>query len=157
MGETLQSLFVKSNGKPIRIGDREVVQTCTIPISHGIVHIRLISPPNTDQGLCIDARTGGSIDLTNRSSTQRLHIWHEPGLHRSVTHRIDCPMNELLIWNIYRVHHPTGEMTEDYWTGNAGMVLLESSPNRRRYGCSDWRSPFDPSAIEFEVEWGNDV
>jgi hypothetical protein len=156
MPSTLQYLFVESRGRPVVVGKFLVSQACRIPIRRGLVKFHFVSSPDSAQGLCVKAK-GGTITMSDGSSTESLHNWHEPGLADRVEHRVSCPKNELLVWNIYRVRHPTGETTEDYWTGDAGMVLLEERAGYRRYGCSDWRSPFDPSALVFEVEWFDEI
>jgi hypothetical protein len=152
MNKTLQDRFVETDGMPIKIGVWVVTQLSRIPISRGRINVQITSPPNSDQGICLKAKDG-FIELPDGSQVERLHIWHEPGALASATYSVHCPHKELLVWNIYRVHHPTGETTEDHWTGNAGIVLVDDQPQRRRYVCSDWRSPFDPTAIAFEVEW----
>jgi hypothetical protein len=152
MKTTLQELFLKCGGNPVVVDQHQLVQVGKVPIGRGIVRIKLLSPPNVDQGVRLKVKNG-AIELTDGSRAESVVIWHVPGLPKIVTHRVDCPNNELLIWNTYRIHQPTGEVTDDYWTGNAAMALLESSPNRFRYGCSDWKGSFDPWAIEFEVEW----
>lgn len=64
----------------------------------------------------------------------------------------ECQTGRLKVWNIYRVGHPSG-VTEDQWTGNAGMVLAAETPESRRYRCSDGVGAFDLSDFEFEVQW----
>ncbi len=152
MKTTLQELFLKSGGNPIKIGQREVVQLSRIPISNGVIRLKILSPPDVTQGVTMKAKNG-TLELSDGSFAESVSVWHKPGLPSVVTHRVNCPDKELLIWNMYQVQHPTGEITEDYWTGNAGMTLLDSAPKRLRYGCSDWKGFFDPSAMEFEVEW----
>jgi hypothetical protein len=153
--ETLQELFVRSRGDAVAVGHFLVSQVGRIPIRRGTLQIHLVSPPDPNQGLRFDSN-GGSIALPDGSSVERVQIWHEPELPDFVTYEIWTPADQLLIWNVYRVHHPNGETTEDYWTGNAGMVLLNESKGYRRYGCSDWRSPFTPSALVFDVRWAGE-
>jgi hypothetical protein len=156
MTHTLQELFIRSKGQPLTVGNSIVSQLCEIPLRRGVVRFQFISPPDSNQGVCAKAK-GGEIVLSDGSSTEVLYIWHEPGLPNTVSHRVWCPAGQLLVWNIYRVHHHrTGEVTEDYWTGNAGMVLAEDRPGHRRYCCSDWRTPFVPNALVFDVDWTSD-
>ena len=155
MNQSFQELFLRSRGKPIVVNGREVCQMTRIPIRRGLVRIRFNSTPDGTQGICVRAK-GGWVELSDGSRSERLMIWNEPGLPNSITHRVNCPEDELLIWNVYRVHHPTGEVTEDSWTGNAGMVLVYGSSGYRRFECSDWRNPFDPSVLTFEIEWKDD-
>ncbi len=156
MKETLQDLFIKSQGQPIKVGDMVVVQLDQLPLHDGVVFITFLSPQNSNQGVCLKTN-GGAIHLSDGSITEKLYIWNTPGLPRFVKHKISCAHREVLLWNIYRVIHPSGQVTEDQWTGNAGMVLVEESSHMRRFVCSDWKTPFDPSAIEFEVQWEHEI
>jgi len=153
---TLKEQFIESHGRPVMVGDQQVSQLARIPLSQGVVQFRFVSPPDADQGICVNAK-GGAIEMPDGSTCERLHIWHAPGSPERVTHRLTCPAGEFLVWNVYRVHHPDGTTTEDNLTGDAGMVLLQQGPSYRRFGCSDGRTPFDPSALVFDVEWVNDA
>jgi hypothetical protein len=44
-------------------------------------------------------------------------------------------------------------VTEDKWTGNAGLVVLRSVAGYRSYGCSDGIGEFDPEDLKFELTW----
>lgn len=152
---SLQELFVRSGGRDVAYDGELVSQLSRIPIGEGNVTVTFISPTDADQGVLIKAK-GGAITLSDGSFAEAVVIWREPKLPSAITHHVRCPKGELLVWNTYRVHHLTGETTEDYWTGNAGMVLLDRDAGHRRYGCSDWRSPFDPSRLVFEVDWSQE-
>jgi hypothetical protein len=152
MNETLQELFIKSKGNPIAVENTIVIQAGRLPINAAIISIRFLSPPDPDQGVSLHAKDG-AIKLSDGTTTERLHIWNTPGTPSAVKHQVNCPGGELVLWNVYRVRHHSGVATEDQWTGNAGMVLKKESPAMRTYACSDWRTPFDPSALEFEVHW----
>jgi hypothetical protein len=156
MPTTLQYLFIQSRGSPVVVGDWLVHQLARIPIRVGVIRVRMLSPPDKSQGVCLKAE-GGAILLSDGSSTETLQVWHEPDLPDTVVHRVNCPSNELRVWNTYRVRHPTGQTTIDHWTGAAGMVLLEEHLSSRRYGCNDWRDPFDPSRFSFEVAWNEET
>ena len=152
--KTLQELFIESEGDPVLIGEYEVVQTARIPLRSSIVQVRLLSPPDEDQGVALAVKKG-FIELSDGSKTKVLYIWHGPDLPSKVKHRVECREEPLLVYNIYRIRHSSGLVTEDHHTGNAGMVLLEEAPQHRRYACSawNWKKPFNPDAIEFEIEW----
>jgi hypothetical protein len=153
---TLQERFIESRGSPVMIGDQQVSQLYRIPLTKGVVQFRFISPPDADQGICVNAK-GGAIELSDGTSCETLHIWHEPGRPEKAAHRLTCPAGEFLVWNVYRARHPDGETTVDCFTGDAGMVLLQEGPMRRRFGCSDWRTPFDPTALVVDVQWANEA
>src|SRR6266404_1042825 len=107
MTHTLQELFIQSKGQPVTVDGRIVSQLCRIPLGRGIIRFHLISPPDSNQGICAKAQ-GAGIALSDGSSTEELHVWHEPGLPDTVSHRVICPGGELLVWNIYRLRHPNG-------------------------------------------------
>jgi hypothetical protein len=58
----------------------------------------------------------------------------------------------LQIFNRYRIHHRSGLVTEDYFTGNAGMVVRAISSAKRRCECSTGPGPFSKDFV-FEIEW----
>ena len=153
---TLQELFIESRGASVDLDGHNVCQAFRIRMNRGIVRLVFLSPPDSDQGVRLKAR-GGAIGLSDGTLTPILDIWNMACFPQTVEHRVACPNHEIVLWNVYRVHHPHGEVTEDYWTGDAGMVVLNEGPMSRRFGCSDWRSPFDPSRMVFEIEWCDEL
>src|SRR5205807_1167153 len=94
------------------------------------------------------------IKLSDGSTVRRLYIWHEPDLPAKVEHNVSCLRGgRLKFWNIYRVSHSDGTVTEEQWTGNAGMILVDESQRSRHYRCSDGVGPFDERDLELVIEW----
>ena len=151
VNESLQYAFIHSKGAPVKVGEALVIQCDSIAIRAGIVTVRLFGVANGTQGACLKTDKG-HIELSDGSKTRKVNIWHEPSLPSLVQHKVECRTGKLKLWNIYRVHHPT-TVTEDQWTGNAGMVLISQTAESRKYKCSDGVGPFDPSDFEFEVQW----
>jgi len=155
MRDSLQSEFIKTRGKPARRGDHSVLQIDEIPFDEGLVTIRFLSEPKEMpvQGVRLRVGSKGRITMSDGSTTPTLSVWHEPTLAPIVTHPAACADGVLGVNNIYRITHRPGFVTEDQWTGNAGMVLLKSSATVRRYGCSDGLGEFASTDLVFEIEW----
>ena len=147
---TLQELFIESKGHPLTVDGTRVVQMDRWPCVRGRI-ILTASAARPDEGVSLKA-TNGSILLSEGPGVPLLRVWFEPGLPLTEKHFIECDDGELLVWNIYRTKHSRGAITEDAWTGNAGMIVSIVGPNKRLYRCSRNLGPFDPS-FEFSIEW----
>ncbi len=131
---TLQERFVETRGAPLFLNGVEIAQMDRIRVRRA--RVRIVANAASDgQGIALKA-SSGSIKLSDGRDVPLLHIWFDPGLPSEVVHEVDCREGELRVWNIYRTVHPNGTATEDAWTGNAGMVISEKLPTRRRYLCS---------------------
>ncbi|HXK59524.1 MAG TPA: hypothetical protein PLP42_06460 [Acidobacteriota bacterium] len=149
---SLQELFLRSGGKSVRVGDHQVIQMDRIPIRAGRVVIQFLDPPTGVHGVAIKAK-GGGIELSDGRWVELVHLWDEPGFPRRIEHNVDCPEGWLRLWNIYRTKHKTGEVTEDAWTGNAGMIVDYADAGVRRYRCSAGPDEFNPDNFKFGVSW----
>lgn len=147
---TLQEQFIRERGSAITVDHYTVVQMDRLPVHEARVTIKFLQGDG-GQGVALKSAKG-SITLSDGHSASLVHIWNEPNLPSEVTHFVRCPDGELRIWNIYRVKHPTGEVTEDAWTGNAGMIVEHVAERKRHYRCSSGPGHFDPN-FEFEIEW----
>ncbi|MCA8911894.1 MAG: hypothetical protein KDB82_09330 [Planctomycetes bacterium] len=96
---------------------------------------------------------GGLIHLPDGSASKLLYVWDEQGLARRVSYDVESPSGEVLISNLYRIRHNSGLVTEDGWTGNAGMVVTKKSKKKRLYRCSDGMGEFNPNDHVFTVGW----
>jgi hypothetical protein len=132
--KTLQEQFVETRGQPLHLDGVEVVQMDRIAVRHGVVSVSTNSAC-AGQGIALKAPSG-AIRLSDGQAVPLLHIWFDPGLPLAVAHEVDCREGELRVWNIFRTVHPNGAITEDKWTGNAGMAIVDAQPRRRRYRCS---------------------
>lgn len=140
-------------GQPVALAGLVVKQGDDIPLAAGQIIIRLGGIDNQGHGVRLKAR-GGWIELSDGRRAEVVDTWRAPGLPDVITYTVSCPSGGLLLWNIYQVTHPNGEITEDMWTGNAGMTLLSARPNGRTYGCSPGGGgDFEPRRLIVEVEW----
>ena len=152
MTKSLQQMFIESNGCPVMVGQYRVMQGDRIPLESADVTIRFLGQPTGIHGVILKSAKGG-ISLSDGRVVKSLCVWDDPDLPREATHHVECPDGDLRVWNVYRIAHPTGEVTEDSWTGNAGMVLVCEDARLRRYKCSAGPGPFDPDQFEFEICW----
>lgn len=155
MDTSLQEAFLRSRGEAVRIGESLVRQMVEIPLKRGEITVEFLSELNGRHGISISSKNGW-IRLSDGSTTPRLHIWNEPGLPSSVTHEFESRDGVIRIWNVYRIRHPSGIVTEDYFTGNAGIVVLEQGPSHVRLGCSGGLGDFDPQELVVEISWTED-
>lgn len=152
MTKSLQQMFIESGGHPVMVGQHRVMQMDRVPVESGDVTIRFHGRPMGIHGVILKSAKGG-ISLSDGRSVKSVCVWDDPSLPREVMHHVECPDAELRVWNVYRITHTTGVVTEDYWTNNAGMVLVCEDTGRRRYKCSAGPGPFDPDQFEFEICW----
>lgn len=148
----LQYKFIESKGAPISLNGQNVIQLDTIPIHKGIVSIRFISILNGEFGVVLKSKNG-YIVLSEGRHTKCLFTWNEPKLPRIINYEVNCTDGKLRVWNVYKVHHHTGEVTEDAWTGNAGMIVENRNRYARLYKCSSGLGEFNPEEFLFEIEW----
>jgi hypothetical protein len=132
--KTLQEWFVETRGAPLNLNGMEVVQMDRLPVRRGTVRVTA-DTARADQGIALKAQSG-AIHLSDGKQVPLVHIWFDPGLPLEAVHEVECNDGELRVWNVYRTVHPDGTVTVDAWTGNAGMVVSEKLPRRRRYLCS---------------------
>ena len=106
-----------------------------------------------DRGIRLKAK-GGWIERSDGRHAEVVDTWRVPGLPDEISYKVSCPRGSLMTWNIYRVRHYDGTITEDMWTGNAGLVLLSEQPHNRIYGCSPGGcGGFEPQDLVIELEW----
>ena len=148
---TLKEEFILSGGSPLRVGNIDVIQMDVIPVGKAKLIVSVASAIN-DQGIALKAPKG-SIQLSDGKKVSLLHIWFDEGLPTSVTHNVDCGNEGLKVWNIYRTHHPGGLVTEEAWTGNAGMTISESGPQYRRYYCSPGNAYYFDPQLDVLMKW----
>jgi len=149
--ETLQEQFIRSNGQWVEVGGLLVCQSFLLDITAGQFTLHFLRGDRATHGIRAKARDG-SIALSEGSEAQAVDTWFQPELPDQVTHRFHS-RGGIRFWNVYRVNHPDGTSTIDMWTGNAGMVLLESARQCHVYGCSRGTGDFDPANLVIEISW----
>jgi hypothetical protein len=153
MRNTLQEMFVASGGRPIQFFDSLVRQADSIPIVEGLVTVRFLSGDAHGHGIRLKAKRGW-IELSDGSRSEVVDTWRSPDLPDEITYRVSSPSGSLSFWNVYKIVHSDGVVTEDMWTGNAGMVKVSEIQNKRTYACSPGGpDEFAPQRLIVEIEW----
>lgn len=147
---TLQELFVKNKGLPLKVGANLVIQMDRLPIKKGQVLIKFIDQ-DENWGIALKA-TKGSIVLAGGEQVKLLHIWSDSKNSAETNYRVDCHEGELRVWNIYKRKHANGEVTVDQWTGNSGMIVVNDAPTSRLYRACCGLGPF-VADFRFEIRW----
>lgn len=151
---SLQQQFVESRGAPITVDGRIVVQIdrLQVPSRCRVVVAFVGSEPYEHHAAVLAVRKPGKIFLSDGSGVSAVAIWDQVGLPRLVEHDVDGS-GSLEIYNKYRTRHGEGFVTEDSFTGNAGMIVSVLSENARRYECSGGMGDQSFADLVFEVSW----
>ena len=152
---SLQERFLRSKGQPQNVRGDRVVQLDRVDLPDtAMITLKFMGDvPFVDNAAVIAISKPGKIFLSDGTTATALKIWDEAGLPRNVVYKIVTAGHQLQIYNKYRTHHKSGLITEDNFTGNAGMVVTEISPNTRRYECSKGPGPFSKSDLIFELSY----
>jgi hypothetical protein len=155
MERSLQQQFLESLGAPIRVGELIVVQMDRVRIpSHAVLEIIFVGESvQTDNAAVIAVSRKGNIFFADSTKAAAVAVWDEAGLPRRARYDVIAPDGWLDVYNKYRVRHSSGLVTEDSFTGNAGMVVTDLAPNARSYECSRGPGPFDKRTLIFELRW----
>jgi hypothetical protein len=150
---SLQQLFLESRGGPIAFEGTSIVQLDRFEIeSPCIVELRFLGEANPDEAAVFETDSPGILKLSDGSETRAVATWDDPALPRRIRYGFEPKGQPLLVSNRYRLFHRTDFVTEDRFTGNAGMIVESISARARRYACSNGLGSFDPTNLTFEVE-----
>ena len=150
---SLQQQFIDSKGEPVKFEGEDLIQMDCIPLKKGKISINFKG--GNSQILCGIAikSAKGSILLSDGNKAKTIYIWDEYSLPKTVDYEVYCPDGKLKIWNIYRIEHKSGLITEDYWTNNAGIKINKTTENSREYSCSHGLGEIDLDNFIFEIKW----
>jgi hypothetical protein len=95
---------------------------------------------------------GGGIGVSEGITKRFVSIWDDLDGPRVRIFKVCAGSERLQVFNQYRIRHRSGLVTEDYFTGNAGMVVTAISRAKRRYECSTGTGSFSKDFV-FEIEW----
>jgi hypothetical protein len=96
----------------------------------------------------------GSIHVPKVGPVDHLRTWCNPGLDGTVEYEIETESGFVQFWNVFKRHWPSGLITEERMTGNAGFWIDSTSDLRRVYHCSsgEVRVPeFESLVVEVTV------
>jgi hypothetical protein len=151
----LQDFFFKHRGEPLYIDGKQIIQLDRINIPpNALIHVKFVGDDiYTGNAAVIAVRKPGKIFLSDGSAVTAVAIWDERHLPREVTHIVEYEECCLEVYNKYYVEHLDGFVSEDNFTGNAGMHVIELAKNVRRYECSSGVGPFALNDLVFELRW----
>lgn len=152
---SLQDRFVESKGSPLLIDGRKIIQMDEVRLPDRCdLTIRFVGERVFEGNAAVIAiDRPGKIFLPDGSFVNSLITWDDPGLPREMCYRISSAEKLLRVYNKYRVRHSADFVTEDNFTGNAGITIIDVGPGYKRYGCSNGPKSFSPDDLVFEVEW----
>jgi hypothetical protein len=155
---SLQELFLRGRGEAVFLGEDRVIQLDRVPIpEEAIVTVTFIGDQVfvDNAAVLAIAKTAksGKIFLSDGSAVRAVTTWDQIGFPRTVRHRVLSGGQPMDVFNKYRIRHRSGLITEDNFTGNAGMVVNIVSSNKRHYECSNGPGPFSKNALVFDVSW----
>ena len=156
MNKSLQYLFIESKGRPLEIsGIGKIYQIDEIKVDFSKIKISFAEGNSTVTcGISLKLYNG-YFNIGCNKKVSHLYIWDDKGLSKTITYDITSLSNLnaiLKVWNIYRIHHKSGLITEDQFTNNAGMLIESNSTNQKIYHCSDGIGKFDLENQVFKVE-----
>lgn len=151
----LKDLFLASKGKPVYVDGTKFILLDRIEIPASVlVHVEFVGEKYfLNSAAVIAVRKPDKIYLSDGSTAIAVAIWDELDLPRQVVHRVVSERHCLEVYHKYRIFHSSDFVTEDSFTGNAGMHVVEMSENRRRYECSNGVGPISLDDLVFEVWW----
>lgn len=102
----------------------------------GELSIEFLSEPRESaQGVDVKAEDG-AITLPG-GGVQILRTWHDSCYVDAVKYPYRSEVGRLKIWNVYRRPWPNGQVTEEKWTGNSGLLVQQEADARWLFRCSD--------------------
>lgn len=151
----LKDQFLKTRGKPLCIDGKRIIQMDRIEIPERVlVHVKFLGERiYLENAAVIAVQKPDRIYLSDGSTASAVAIWDEPDLPRQVRHVVESQNRCLEIYNKYRNRHSDDFITEDHFTGDAGMHVVEVARNVRRYECSNGIGPFSLDDLVFELRW----
>ena len=131
--------YVLWGGSKVQTGDR-------IPVPRkGRVRGEFLSAkPVTEQGF--DMKVKGWLELAAGERVSPLRTWYDEKYEATVEYPFSSRDGLLLVWNVYKMHYPGGQIVEEKWTGNAGFIVEQIGERDRIYHCS----PGNLSEPDFE-------
>jgi len=118
---------------------------------HGVVRCEFLSS-NTKVEQGFDLSLDGWLRLKEGEEVSLLRTWNDPRYESLVEYPFQSNDGQLWVWNVYKMSYPSGQVVEEKWTENAGMLIDEISPTERIYHCSHGMAhPPDFESLVFKI------
>jgi hypothetical protein len=110
----------------------------------------LTSKEGVEQGF--DLKVDGWFQLAGGERVPFLRTWNDPRFEAAVEYPYCSEDQRMIVWNVYRMIYPGGQVVEEKWTENAGMWIEQATPHERIYHCSHGMAdPPDFESLVFRV------
>lgn len=127
---------------------REVRTMHWVPVPNEFrVTLEFVSEPDIDQAADIKVEDG-YLTLAGGEQLSLPRTWHDPDYEPTVQYWGHSRSGRILVYNVSRVAR-AGRVSEEKWTGNAGMLVEQAGPSGWLYRCS--------SAASFPPNFGDIV
>ena len=143
--------FAKSNGKPIKYKDWELIAIDRIPVQKKFSGTLKIISTNSEwkQAVCLDSDKGGTLAMG--SQKQKRFVVYADDVNDDVLHFEGTSKGlQLIVYNAWEQFDHRNTPFLNYWMGNAAMIL-EIDGNTRRYRCNDSHMDDNFDDIIFEI------
>ncbi|MBF6031473.1 hypothetical protein ICY20_27315 [Pseudomonas sp. P115] len=134
MEETLSSIFMRTNGKPINSNGKTVVAIVEIEITkpRTVFSIRRLSATdNRVQGLALKAVSGQIVVDDSGNGYPEIVLWSDTSPDDVVIEVLSKSGSTLKIWNVWR-----STFGMNAWVGNAGIYVCRPD-GKMTLACSD--------------------
>jgi hypothetical protein len=142
--------FSKSNGKPIKYKDWELIAIDRIPVQKNFSGtLKIISTYSEwKQAVCLGSEKG---KLVIGSKKEKKFVVYEDDIDDDVLHFEGTSKGlQLIVHNAWEQFDHRNTPFLNYWVGNAAMIL-EIDGNTRRYRCNDSHPDDNFDDIIFEI------
>ncbi|TFY90611.1 hypothetical protein DYL59_08710 [Pseudomonas kairouanensis] len=134
MEETLSSIFMRSNGKPIKLNGQTVVTIMELEITKPRTTFlirRLGATSSRGQGLVLKAASGQIVVDNSGDGYPEIVLWSDTSPDVVEIEVFLKLGNTLKIWNVWKSAHGMSA-----WVGNAG-IHIRRSDGKITLECSD--------------------
>jgi hypothetical protein len=133
--KTLHSEYILWDGIKVKTGDWWVVP------DRGRIKIELIEwQSGIEQAVDVKIEDG-CLTLVDGTEVSLLRTWTDSRYDNIVEYPYFTRAGRLFVCNVFKRLWPSGRVTEENWTGNAGFWVDEISPLDRIYHCSHGAAP----------------
>ncbi|MFA5375456.1 MAG: hypothetical protein WC455_06860 [Dehalococcoidia bacterium] len=145
---SFQKFFFETKGKPITYKGKTLVMVDDIPVKDGETLRLVCESVNSEwkQGVSIRIRDKGFFIINGEKVKAHLAVWHNPA-HSVFEFTIKAKDKNLEVKNIW----DTGNGVTELWHNGAAMIV-EETPNGRRYLCNDGHPDENFDDIIFRIE-----
>jgi hypothetical protein len=143
---SFESLFMQSRGKPVEYKGKIIQMVDFLSLVDGQELEVTFESTNSDwrQGICLT--TDGSFEVNSQAIEKSVVLWQDTAPVQ-VLLKVRTKKGECRVKNVW----DTGNGVMDSWHNGAAMIV-ENTPERRRYRCNDGRADDDFDDLVFSIK-----